>query len=79
MVSPSSLLDRIRRAWLMLKHPTLRRRNQAYFKVWLGRLVLWGGAVGVGMLAVGFAHLSDLAIHHLSVRRRQNIRGGPSC
>ena len=63
MVSPSSLLNRIRRAWLMLKHPTLRRRNQAYFKVWLGRLVLWGGAVGVGMLAVGFAHLSDLAIH----------------
>ena len=60
----SSLLDRVRRAWLTLKHPALRRRNQAYVKVWLGRLVLWGGAVGVGMLAVGFAHLSDLAIHH---------------
>ena len=37
----------------------LMRRNTAYLKVWLGRVVFWGGAIGVGLLAVGYALLSD--------------------
>ncbi|MDR1647061.1 MAG: chloride channel protein [Zoogloeaceae bacterium] len=36
------------------------RRPQAdYLTLWLGRLVFWGGAVGVGVLAVLFAELSS--------------------
>ena len=42
---------------------TFRRRNIAYLRLWLGRLVFWGGAVGVGLLAVGFANLSEHALH----------------
>jgi H+/Cl- antiporter ClcA len=30
-----------------------------WLKVWLGRLVFWGGAIGVGLLAVLFAELSE--------------------
>ncbi|WP_018410483.1 chloride channel protein [Methyloversatilis thermotolerans] len=48
---------------LYLRNRAVRRRQIAYLKLWLGRLLLWGGAVGVGMLAVGFAQLSDHAIH----------------
>lgn len=69
---------RLRLAWFDFRYPALRRRNQAYFKVWLGRLVLWGGAVVVGMLAVGFAQLSDSAIHHFRGLASDNP-GGPSC
>ncbi|MDR1888643.1 MAG: chloride channel protein [Zoogloeaceae bacterium] len=36
----------------------LRRRN-AYFKIWLGRLVFWGGAIGVGLLSALFVELSE--------------------
>lgn len=35
-------------------------RRKAYVRLWLGRLALWGGAVGVGLLAVLFARLSSL-------------------
>jgi H+/Cl- antiporter ClcA len=70
--SLSALRARLRLAWLEFRYPALRRRNQAYFKVWLGRLVLWGGAVVVGMLAVGFAQLSDLAIHHFQAMASEN-------
>lgn len=40
-----------------------KRRNTALLHLWLGRLVFWGGAVGVGLLAVAFAKLTDLAYH----------------
>lgn len=63
MADQKSLRARLIAAWLRLKNPILRRRHYAYLKVWLGRLVLWGGAVGVGLLAVGFAQLSDHAVH----------------
>ena len=53
MADQKSLRARLIAAWLRLKNPILRRRHYAYLKVWLGRLVLWGGAVGVGLLAVG--------------------------
>lgn len=35
------------------------RRQKVYARLWLGRLVLWGGAIGVGLLAVFFARLSS--------------------
>lgn len=56
-------MARLRQLWLRLSPLILRRRHYAYLKVWAGRLVLWGGAVGVGLLAVGFARLSDHAVH----------------
>ena len=34
------------------------RRRAVNSRIWLGRLVFWGGAVGVGLLAVVFAELS---------------------
>jgi H+/Cl- antiporter ClcA len=37
----------------------VRRRNAAYLRVLTGRFVFWGGAVGVGLLAVAFAKLAD--------------------
>ena len=37
----------------------VRRRNLAYLRVLTGRFVFWGGAVGVGLLAVAFAKLAD--------------------
>lgn len=36
-----------------------RRRNQAYLRLWFGRLAFWLGAVGVGLLAVAFAKLAE--------------------
>ncbi|WP_417067999.1 chloride channel protein [Niveibacterium terrae] len=36
------------------------RRQRIYARLWLGRLYFWGGAVGVGLLAVLFARLSTL-------------------
>ncbi len=53
-----------------LKGLALSRRNQAHFKVWTGRFVLWGGAACVGLLAVGFASLSDFAVHHFRALAR---------
>ncbi len=41
----------------------MRRRHAAYLKVWTGRLVFWGGAIGVGMLAFLFAELSEFMSH----------------
>lgn len=40
-----------------------RRRQAAYLKLWLGRLVFWGGAIGVGLLAVVFAQLTESLSH----------------
>jgi H+/Cl- antiporter ClcA len=37
----------------------LLRRRKAYLKIWLGRLVFWGGAIGVGLLSALFAELSE--------------------
>ncbi|MDR2165780.1 MAG: chloride channel protein [Zoogloeaceae bacterium] len=34
-------------------------RHRDYLNTWLGRLVFWGGAIGVGSLAVLFAELSS--------------------
>ncbi len=39
-----------------------RRRQAAYRHLWLGRLIFWGGAVAIGLLAVGFAELIDLCV-----------------
>lgn len=43
----------------------LRRRQVAYRHLWLGRLIFWGGAVAIGLLAVGFAEMIDAAVEHL--------------
>jgi H+/Cl- antiporter ClcA len=37
----------------------LLRRRKAYLKIWLGRLVFWGGAIGVGLLSALFVELSE--------------------
>jgi H+/Cl- antiporter ClcA len=39
------------------------RRRAVDSRIWLGRLVFWGGAVGVGLLAVLFAELSSGLTH----------------
>ncbi|MDD3482108.1 chloride channel protein [Azovibrio restrictus] len=44
--------------------PLRRWRHKAYVTLWLGRLVFWGGAIGVGLLAVLFAELSEFLSHH---------------
>lgn len=43
--------------------PLRRWRHKAYVTLWLGRLVFWGGAIGVGLLAVLFAELSEFLSH----------------
>jgi H+/Cl- antiporter ClcA len=37
----------------------LMRRRNAYLKIWLGRLVFWGGAISVGLLSALFVELSE--------------------
>lgn len=39
-----------------------RRRRRVLSQFWLGRLIIWGGAIGVGLLAVLFAELSEMAV-----------------
>ncbi|MDR3352733.1 MAG: chloride channel protein [Zoogloeaceae bacterium] len=41
----------------------VRRHQAAYLRIWAGRLVFWGGAVGVGALSVLFAELSEFLTH----------------
>jgi H+/Cl- antiporter ClcA len=48
---------RLAAAWSMA-----RRRQEAYRHVWLGRLVFWGGALAIGILAVGYAKLIDWCV-----------------
>lgn len=43
----------------------LKRRQVAYRHVWIGRLIFWGGALGVGLVAVLFAQLTELAVETL--------------
>lgn len=43
----------------------LKRRQTAYRDVWLGRLILLGGAVGIGLLAVLFAWLTEWCVEAL--------------
>lgn len=43
----------------------LRRRWVAYRCLWQGRLVIWGGAVGIGLLGVVFVKLVDVGVHCL--------------
>lgn len=38
------------------------RKRQARLHFWLGRLIIWGGAVVVGLLAVLFAELAEAAV-----------------
>lgn len=48
-----------------------RRRQIAYRHLWMGRLIFWGGALAIGLFAVGFANLIDYcveALHHLDAR-----------
>lgn len=40
-----------------------RRRHAAYLHIWLGRIIFWGTAVGVGLVAVAFAKAADYAYH----------------
>ncbi|MDD5390846.1 MAG: chloride channel protein [Gallionellaceae bacterium] len=42
-----------------------RRRQVAYRHLWLGRLIFWGGALAIGLLAVGFANLIDRCVEAL--------------
>lgn len=51
----------------------LRRRWVAYRCLWQGRLVIWGGAVGIGLLGVVFVKLVDVGVHCL----RQIIEAYP--
>jgi H+/Cl- antiporter ClcA len=39
-----------------------RRRRLVILRFWLGRLLIWGGAICVGLLAVVFAELSEWAV-----------------
>jgi H+/Cl- antiporter ClcA len=38
------------------------RWRAAYLRFWLGRLLIWGGAICVGLLAVLFAELAEMAV-----------------
>ncbi|TCJ12950.1 chloride channel protein [Parasulfuritortus cantonensis] len=58
--SPTRLRDRVA-AYLY----RLKRRQVAYRHVWVGRLIFWGGAVGVGLVAVLFAQMTELAVETL--------------
>jgi H+/Cl- antiporter ClcA len=53
------------RDWSGNQVTRLRRRQAAYRHLWLGRLIFWGGAVGIGFLGVLFAKLVDGAVHQL--------------
>lgn len=50
-------MDRISGRW-----GRSERWRAAYLRFWFGRLLIWGGAVCVGLLAVLFAELSELAV-----------------
>ncbi|MDR0736569.1 MAG: chloride channel protein [Zoogloeaceae bacterium] len=50
---------------------TFLRRRAVDSRIWLGRLVFWGGAVGVGLLAVLFAELSSGMTHYFMRAARQ--------
>ncbi|MEW6163759.1 MAG: chloride channel protein [Pseudomonadota bacterium] len=39
-----------------------RRWRSAYLRFWLGRLLIWGGAITVGLLAVLFAEMAEAAV-----------------
>ncbi len=43
----------------------LRRRQAAYRDIWIGRFTLWAGAVGIGLLAVLFAKLTEWCVETL--------------
>lgn len=43
----------------------LKRRQVAYRHVWVGRLIFWGGALGIGLVAVLFAQATELAVQTL--------------
>lgn len=45
----------------------LRRRQGAYRHLWLGRLIFWGGALLIGLLAVLFAKLTEGAVEYLHI------------
>jgi H+/Cl- antiporter ClcA len=53
------------RDWSGNQLTRLRRRQMAYRHLWLGRLIFWGGAVGIGFLGVLFANMVDGAVHAL--------------
>lgn len=56
---------RLLRDWSGNQLARLRRRQMAYRHLWQGRLIFWGGAVGIGFLGVAFAKLVDVGVHHL--------------
>jgi H+/Cl- antiporter ClcA len=63
----AALSSRFAAAWALW-----RRRQAAYRHIWLGRLIFWGGALGIGLVAVGFANLIDACVdllHHLHVQQ----------
>lgn len=43
--------------------PSRQRRHDARLIFWRGRLLIWGGAICVGLLAVLFAELSEIAVN----------------
>lgn len=53
------------RNWSGNQLARLRRRQMAYRHLWLGRLIFWGGAVGIGFLGVLFAKLVEGGVHSL--------------
>lgn len=50
-------MRRIAARWLKAE-----RWRAAYLRVWLGRLLIWAGAISVGLLAVLFAELAEAAV-----------------
>lgn len=46
--------------------PRLKRRQVAYRHVWVGRLIFWGGAVGIGLVAVPMCGPAIAAIGAIS-------------
>jgi H+/Cl- antiporter ClcA len=58
--SPADFVDQVTHRW-----GKSQRWRAAYLRFWLGRLLIWTGAAGVGLLAVLFAELAEAAVRAL--------------
>jgi H+/Cl- antiporter ClcA len=54
---PQPLVNRLSERWARSE-----RWRAAFLRFWLGRLLIWGGAIGVGLLAVLFAEMAEGAV-----------------
>lgn len=58
--NPAKFVDRLADSW-----DRSERKRAAYLRFWLGRLLIWAGAISVGLLAVLFAELAEMAVQAL--------------